>query len=68
MLTKIKVYACYTVKIYKNKPQLFFKPGGGRPRRADPGSAFDRRGRPVYYNDKIYVAYLKMLMFFQPFL
>ena len=29
MLTKIKVYACYTVKIYKNKPVFFSKPGGG---------------------------------------
>ena len=29
MLTKIKVYACYTVKIYKkNKPQIFFQTGG----------------------------------------
>ena len=33
MLTKIKVYGCYTVKIYKNKPQFFFKPGGARPAR-----------------------------------
>ena len=28
-MTKIKVYACYTVKIYKNKPLIFFKKGGG---------------------------------------
>ena len=28
MLTKIKVYACYTVNIYKNKPQNSFKPWG----------------------------------------
>ena len=27
MLTKIKIYACYTVNIYKNKPQKIFKPG-----------------------------------------
>ena len=27
MLTIIKVYACYTVKIYKNKPTKCFKPG-----------------------------------------
>ena len=40
MLSKIKVNACYTVKIYKNKPQFFFKPeGGGVP--AGPGSVFD---------------------------
>ena len=31
MLTKIKVYACFTVKIYKNKPVIFFKRGGGAP-------------------------------------
>ena len=28
MLNKIKVYACYTVKIYKNKQTFFFKAGG----------------------------------------
>ena len=39
MVTQIKVYACYIVKIYKNKPQFFFKPGA-RARRAGPGSAF----------------------------
>ena len=33
--TKIKVYACYTVKINKNKPVFFSKRGGG------PGSAFE---------------------------
>ena len=38
MLTKIKVYACYTVKIYKNNLQ-FFKPGA-HARQADPVSAF----------------------------
>ena len=38
LLTNIKVYACYTVKIYKNKPVNFFKTGGGG---VDPGSAFD---------------------------
>ena len=27
-MTKIKIYACYTVKIYKNNPQKIFKPGG----------------------------------------
>ena len=31
MLTKIKVYACYIVKIYKNKPQKFLKTGGRAP-------------------------------------
>ena len=31
MLTLIKVYACFTVKIYKNKPQRFFKTGGSTP-------------------------------------
>ena len=31
MLTKIKVYACYTVKIHKNKPQFFFSNRGARP-------------------------------------
>ena len=35
MLTEIKVYACYTVKIYKNKPLIFFKTGG-RARVLDP--------------------------------
>ena len=41
-MTKINVYACYTVKIYKNKPVIFFSKGGGgaRARRAGPGSAF----------------------------
>ena len=38
MLNKINVYACYTVKIYKNK-HLFFKQGGGG-RCAGPGYAF----------------------------
>ena len=33
MLTKIKVYGRNTVKIYKNKPQFFFKPSGARPAR-----------------------------------
>ena len=28
-MTKIKVYACYAVKIYKNKPVIFFQNGGG---------------------------------------
>ena len=31
MLTKLNVYACFTVKIYKNKPVIFFKTGGGGP-------------------------------------
>ena len=36
------VYAWYTVKIYKNKPLIFFQnSGGGGGRRAGPGSAFD---------------------------
>ena len=30
-MTKIKVYACYTDKIYKNKPVIFFKTGGRAP-------------------------------------
>ena len=29
----LNVYACYTVKIYKNKPQINFKQGGARPTR-----------------------------------
>ena len=41
LLTKIKVYACYTVKIYKSKPVIFFQNGGGGAWRAGPGSAFD---------------------------
>ena len=37
----MKVYACNTVKIYKNKTQNIFKWGGGaHARRAGPGSAF----------------------------
>ena len=28
MWTKIKVHACYTVKIYKNNPPFFFQTGG----------------------------------------
>ena len=28
MIAIIKFYACYTVKIYKNKPQINFKKGG----------------------------------------
>ena len=30
-MTKIKVYAGYTVKIYKNKSQFFFTTGGRAP-------------------------------------
>ena len=30
-MTKIKVYACYTVKIYKNKPPKHFQTGGALP-------------------------------------
>ena len=39
--TNQSMYACYTVKIYKNKPVIFFKTGegGGGTRRAGPGSA-----------------------------
>ena len=40
MLTKIKVYACYTVKIYKNKPPTFFKTGASA-RRDGHGFACD---------------------------
>ena len=29
--TKIKVYACYTVKIYKKQTRNFFQRGGGTP-------------------------------------
>ena len=36
MFTTIKVYACYAIKIYKNKPKNIFKQGC-----AGPGSAFD---------------------------
>ena len=40
MMTTIKVYACYTVKIYKKQtPQNSNR--GARARRAGPGSAFD---------------------------
>ena len=35
MIAIIKFYACNTVKIYKNKPQINFNWGGG-----GPGSAF----------------------------
>ena len=38
-MTTIKVYACFTVKIYKNKPPKKFKQGGS-PARVGPGSAF----------------------------
>ena len=31
MLTTIKVYACYAVKIYKKQTQQIFKRGGARP-------------------------------------
>lgn len=31
MLSRIKEYVFYTVKIYKNKPQKDFKAGGVRP-------------------------------------
>ena len=30
MLTTIEVYACFAVKIYKNKPTNIFKQGGAR--------------------------------------
>ena len=33
MMARIKVYACYTVRIYKNKPPTNFKQGGARPAR-----------------------------------
>ena len=38
----MKVFACNTVKIYKNKTQNIFKRegGGAHARRAGPGSAF----------------------------
>ena len=39
MLSKINVFECYRVSIYKNKPPKFFKRGGGGGR-AGPGSAF----------------------------
>ena len=50
MLTKIKVYACYTVKIYKNKPKFF----------AGPGSAFadgtiKEFANVCIYNDQTYI-------------
>ena len=32
-MATIKAYACYTVKIYKNKSILNFKQGGARPAR-----------------------------------
>ena len=32
--TKIKVYACYTVKIYKKQTRNFFQNGGGGARPA----------------------------------
>ena len=41
MLTKIKVYACYTVKIYKNKLQIFFQTVGARTQCVGPESGFD---------------------------
>ena len=41
MLTKTKVHACYTVKVYKNKP-FFFSNRGAHARRACHGSAFKR--------------------------
>mgnify|MGYP003688297419 CR=1 FL=1 len=31
MLTKFKVYACHTVKIYKNYPLIFFSNRGRAP-------------------------------------
>ena len=40
MLTKLKIYACYTVNIYKNKPKKFSN-RGSRALRSGPGSAFD---------------------------
>ena len=35
LLNKIKVYARYTVKIYKNKPVILFQKGGGTPGAVD---------------------------------
>ena len=29
MWTTIKLYACYAIKLYKNKPKKYFKQGGG---------------------------------------
>ena len=39
MMSTIQVYACFTVKIYKNKPPKKFKQGA-RAWRAGPGPAF----------------------------
>ena len=39
-MTKIKLYACYTVKIYKNKTVIFFFKRGGGARHANPVCAF----------------------------
>mgnify|MGYP003691693543 CR=1 FL=1 len=49
MLTKIKVYACYTVKIY-TKTTEFFSNRGARTRRAGPGSAFAYSWEPMFVN------------------
>ena len=54
-MTKIKVYACYTVKIYKNKPVNFFKTGWGG---ACPGSAFGNHGKSLILTNNVY----KMVM------
>ena len=43
MMTTMKVYACNTVKIYKNKPEKIFR--GARARRAGPRFAFELRGQ-----------------------
>ena len=51
MLTKIKVYACYIVKIYKKKqtPKIL-KNRGARARRTGPGSAF------VYIESRLFTS------------
>ena len=48
MFTTIKVYACYTVKIYINKPKNIFSNRGERARCAGPGSAFAKAASSVF--------------------